>query len=342
MFTNGDMEAAENYLARSAVLSGFRETAHLCGIDANVLIRAQGLPTSCLDMTDLRIPVADVIQLLESAAEQSQRPDFGLTMATRRTGTVLGLVGLALNQEATLEAALQRLVDYMWLQTGGLLVKITRRERLSLVALAFSAKLPQSTTQAIELAMASLVTIISRLLGTTWHPEIVSFAHPNASRSSLYSKVFGQQPIFSSQQNMLVLQTADLDRTLPGNDPQLASLLYDVLESRVGKAGTSRAERIGHLVQLLLPQQRCRVEHVARLLGVDRRTVARWLRDEGTTFSQLVHSTRQELSDAYVAGGTRTLTEIAELLGFASLSSYARWRLHHRQRNEKAATGNKI
>jgi AraC-like DNA-binding protein len=88
------------------------------------------------------------------------------------------------------------------------------------------------------------------------------------------------------------------------------------------------SDRIRQLAVLLLPRGQCRVEVVAQELGVDRRTVARGLASEGTTFSQLIDDMRRELLRRYLRTRSQSLRDIASLLGFSSPSAFARW---HRQ-----------
>jgi AraC-like DNA-binding protein len=59
---------------------------------------------------------------------------------------------------------------------------------------------------------------------------------------------------------------------------------------------------------------------------MDRRSFARKLKAEGTTYSALLNCTRQSLLRGHIKSGTLSLTEIAPLLGFSSLSALSRWR----------------
>jgi AraC-like DNA-binding protein len=93
-------------------------------------------------------------------------------------------------------------------------------------------------------------------------------------------------------------------------------------------AQATLSDRIRQLVVLLLPRAQCRVEVVAQELGVDRRTVARGLASEGTTFSQLIDDTRRELLQRHLKDRSQSLTDVSVLLGFSSPSAFARW---HRQ-----------
>ena len=108
-----------------------------------------------------------------------------------------------------------------------------------------------------------------------------------------------------------------------GSDP--ARLPRQFLGSiETGQRATT-PDRVRELVELLLPTGRCSVEHVARSLGVDRRTVHRRLASEGQTFTSLVDATRRDLAARLVRGQNRPLTEVAEMLGFSSHSNFTRW-----------------
>jgi transcriptional regulator GlxA family with amidase domain len=60
-------------------------------------------------------------------------------------------------------------------------------------------------------------------------------------------------------------------------------------------------------------------------MGLVPRTVQRRLADQGRSFSDLVNELRVELARRHVVQGTRPLTDVAALLGFAALSGFSRW-----------------
>ena len=126
---------------------------------------------------------------------------------------------------------------------------------------------------------------------------------------------------------------ADLDAPNPGADPVMARYTQRLLGQTLD-AKARMTDRVRHLVVLLLPRGLCRVEVVAQHLGMDRRTVARRLAAERTSFSALVNGLRQDLYKRYVEDGSRTLTEVSTLLGFSAPSAFSRW---HRQQFGAAA-----
>ena len=80
-------------------------------------------------------------------------------------------------------------------------------------------------------------------------------------------------------------------------------------------------------ISLLLPTGRCSIEKVSEHLGVVPRTIQRRLTEKEQSFSGLMNDIRKELAARYVFQTNRSLTEIAELLGFTAPSSFSRWYL---------------
>ena len=85
------------------------------------------------------------------------------------------------------------------------------------------------------------------------------------------------------------------------------------------------SDRVRQLAVVLLPLGHCRVEAAAMHLGIDRRTVARYLAEEGTTFSEMVNGLRRDLVARFLHDGGKPLGEVSALLGFSAASAFSRW-----------------
>jgi len=83
--------------------------------------------------------------------------------------------------------------------------------------------------------------------------------------------------------------------------------------------------RVRECIYTMLPSGLCSADKVAARLGVDRRTVHRYLAREGQTFSSVMDSVRAELVTRYIENRDRPLASVSELLGFSALSAFSRW-----------------
>ena len=146
---------------------------------------------------------------------------------------------------------------------------------------------------------------------------------------------------FGHQFNGIVCNAADLDVPNPGADAVMARYAQRLLGQSLDTS-SRMSDRVHQLVVLLLPRGLCRVEVVAQHLGVDRRTVARRLADEQTSFSALVNDLRRDLFGA-LPEGWRALADrsvgAARLLGIERFLALASAAVRHRGATTQVATG---
>jgi len=189
-----------------------------------------------------------------------------------------------------------------------------------------------SVRQAIELTVGVTYRVLAVFMGASWRPRLVCFTHRAPARLSVHRRVFGTVE-FGHEFDGIVCNAADLDAANPGADPVMARYTRRLLEQAPRKQPRV-SDRVRAFIVLLLPRGHCRVEVVAQHLGVDRRTVARHLAAEGTSFGALVDELRRELLSRYLKENVRSLSEISSLLGFSEPSAFSRW---HRSQFGSAA-----
>lgn len=354
---------------RSASLTHFADVAARHGLDPLALVREVGLPPRCLDDPDLTVPSAAVARLLELAAQRGREPAFGLLMAESRRLSNLGPLGLLIRDEPTLRSALEAMVRHIHVHNEALVVRVEAvahvvavraellsdpwpvppkaltkqpapalRTALGAVPDTGSPDLPLSLRQATELAVGVMFRVFSLFLGAGWRPRLVCFTHRAPADPAVHRRLFGRAIEFGHEFNGIVCHAEDLDAPNPGADPVMSRYTRRLLEDEAA-AQRSMTARVRQVIALLLPRGHCQVERVAQHLGIDRRTVARRLQAEGTSFSALVDSLRAELLQRYLAGQAHPLSQIAALLGFSTPSSFSRW---HRQQFGQTASGRRV
>lgn len=285
------------------------------------------MPARCLEDPDLKVSTRLIGALLELAAERSREPAFGLRMAASRRLSNLGPLGMLVRDEPTLRAALEAVVRHIHLHNEAMAFSVEQVSNLVVIRVELLAEGGAPVRQATEITVAVLYRVLALFLGAEWRPRLVCFAHAAPRDLEVHRRVLGPAVEFGHEFNGIVCNAADLDAPNPAADPVMARYTRQLLAP--AKAEHSLAGRVRQIIVLLLPRGHCRVEIVAQHLGVDRRTVARRLAAEGTTFGALVDRLRAELLERYVEGRARPLTEIAALLGFSAPSAFSRW--HRRQ-----------
>jgi AraC-like DNA-binding protein len=97
------------------------------------------------------------------------------------------------------------------------------------------------------------------------------------------------------------------------------------LDTMLGPGQPGIRRKVQDLICVLLPSGRATAEAVARQMGLERRTLDRRLEREGTTFLSEMNEVRAQLCIQYLASEDRSLTAVADLLGFSGLSAFSRW-----------------
>lgn len=310
---------------RSASLSGYVELATQCGLDATAMLRAQGLSLRMLAQPEVPIRVAAARRLLEASAQAAGVDDFGLRLAVRRRLSNLGPISIVLRAEPTARAALGTLSRYLRLLNASLITRIEDHGALVIIREDLLVESGETVRQSMELAVGVMVRILVELLGTSWRPRSVCFAHRAPRDPSAHHALFGPMVTFDAPFNGVVCAAADLSAPLPEVDTGMAPFARAYLDQALSRQSSRSVDRARELVAALLPGGRCTAEQVAQHLGMDRRTLHRHLVVDGTTFTGLLKAVRREFAARQVLDSDRPLAELAELLGFSGASAFAFW-----------------
>lgn len=310
---------------RSAALNSYPSVARAVGLDPLEMLRRVALDASCLRDPDVLIPADKFYALMEVSARAANVNDFGLRLAQTRRLSNLGVIGLLIREEPTVRDALNALAAHIHLQNEGLFINVEEVDKIATIVVELSSAAVVPTRQTIELAVGVVHQALWELRGAAWTPVRVCFAHSAPAKLLMHHRMFGPGVEFEHNFNGIVCAVSDLDSEVPRADPVNGRYLRQYFEvmSAVPKATTSR--RVRQLVWLLLPGGRCSIEEVADRLNMNRRTVHRHLLKAGETFSSIVQGVRIEVASRAVRRGNQPLCEVADLLGFSSLSGFCRW-----------------
>jgi AraC-like DNA-binding protein len=311
-------------LARSQILTGFAPLARSLGLSPGRLAKSCGLDLAALNDLDARISAKAFAALLERAADLSKLQDFGLRLAESRELGILGPVGIVIRQETDLRSALHSLARYMPVHNESLDLKL--EEERGIAVLSLSVRLPGLTEarQVTELSMGTFFRILRKLAGPEWKPSRVCFEHSAPRSDAPHRRFFGCRVEFEHDFTGIVFRAADLDAPLAMSDAMLARYAHRYLDSMMQHRAAAATDKVRELVRLWLASGDCSAERVARGLGVDRRTVHRYLSRNNETFSSVLAEVRSELATRLLIGH-RPVSEVANLVGFSGQAAFSRW-----------------
>jgi AraC-like DNA-binding protein len=312
-------------LVRAAALSRYLELSQTLGLDPQPLMRKVGLSAAALAVQDRWISGSAAAELLELSAAASGREDFGLRLAELRRFSTMGPISLVLREEPDIRAALDVLVRHQRMYNEALHPRLSEAESLATLRVDLQFGEQVVARQATELAVGAFHLLLRNFIGTNWIPLSVCFAHGAPADARTHARVFGPVVEFDREFNGIVLYASDLDRPNTMADPLLRTYVGRFFERIAAPGDADVVGRVCEIIEALLPAGRCSIDEVARGMGVDRRTVHRYLAAHGETFSSLLDSTRAQLAEQLMANPRRSLTDISDLLGFSSPSAFSRW-----------------
>jgi len=309
-------------LGRSAGLTGFMEVAREAGLEPYRLAAAAGVPRAALTNPEMMVSISGMTSLIERAAEASRLEDFGLRMAKRRSLATMGPLGLAIRQQTTLRAALQVLIDFSWTANDALTFSLADDGEVSMFRIAQAPGRRRATT---DLVLGTMFRVVQAIRGSGWRPMEVRLMHGPPVNLEAYRRFYGVAPRYEQDFTGMIIRRRELDEPIAGADPAMADEALRYLELIQGPRRQRLSQRVTDLLSAQLTNKAYSVDRLAEQMGIDRRTLHRRLANEGASYSELLTAVRRDLAQTLLGGSDRPLADIADALGFASLSVFAHW-----------------
>ena len=174
--------------------------------------------------------------------------------------------------------------------------------------------------------LSTMVRVGRELTGVDWAPREVHFEHARPADTSEHERIFRVAVSFGAPLTKLVFDASVLGLPLVGADPTLGSLLERQAEELLAGSRLDGvfAGRVRQVIKEGLPGGEARVDAVCRRLSVSPRTLQRKLREEGTTFQELLEATQSALAEFYLRKPEVAICEVSYLTGFSQPSAFHR------------------
>ncbi len=299
----------------------------LQGVDPMALLEEAGIDASHVINADRRIDVEHMQELWRLATAATGDEAFGLHAAEQLQPATLQGLGLGFLASDTIYDALQRLVRFSRILSSGLSLELQQRgEYVDLVYTYDVADLPPDHVwQAFDFAMGLVLVMCRLTLGEYVSPIGIEAERPRPQKPEVFESMLGSRVSFECERNCLTFVRADIvDRLVTAND-ELARINDEQVETYLASflpVSTAR-EVVGKIVERL-PDGPPSQKQIAEALHVSNRTLQRKLKDEGTSFIDLLQDTRLQLAQKYLAQPQRSVVEVAYLLGFSEPSTFSR------------------
>ena len=271
-----------------------------------------------------RIPTSVANELAVDQVAVTGDPDLGFKAARAMPLGRAGALDYAIHSAATVRESAAVADRYIRAYSDVLNVKLDRQESRAIIKLEMSVPVPRSI---FDFTMSAwYANHIRAPLADTPGFECW-FAHSEPSNPTSYERAFeGSSLRFGAPCYGFAFDPEYLEAPLPCADASLHALLCEHVQLTLSQSiqQPTLSGRVREIASRELLEGDPTVFTVARHLRMSARTLARRLEREGTTFSALLDSLRQELALRYVTRPELAFTEIAFRLGFSHVEAFYR------------------
>jgi AraC-like DNA-binding protein len=316
----GTLPSTEGLLSRLAC-----RCAREAGIDVKPLLRQAGLTDRQVEDGRTRINVRSQIRFLELVSHALHDDCLGFHIAQTFDLREIGLLHYVLASSNLLGEALRRGARFSRIANEGVSIKYVEGHAIS-IAFDYVGVARSMDRHQIECWTAVVTRICRELTGRRLLPSRVCFSHRRETGSAEFGAFYGRQVEFGAPVDEIEFLADIKNLPLVDADPFLNDLLVEnceqALAGRPGNPGSFRS-CVENAISRLLPHGRARADEIASELGVSRRTFARRLSLEGTTFSEVLEKLRFDLAKRYLQDEDMSISKIAWLVGYQEVSAFS-------------------
>lgn len=298
------------------------------GLDTDRIRAAAGVPRVETDGVGESVAIDVVVAVWRAAAQEFGRPTIGLHVgANVLSGALLDYLAAT---SSTMREALGHVVRYFALATRHVSWALRPRdtEGLWLFEHTFNRSAGPMAPALREFSVGLANARVREWGGT---PREIWLPHAPLGPLDEYRRVLGCPVHFERGCTGLAFDDATLDRPSRRSDAQLLRFLSSHADQVLAQlpSDTSLRGRVHRAVATRLRDGEPDIGAVARALALSERSLQRRLREEGTSFRDIVETVRRQQADVYLGDRELSVSDVAYLLGYsepgAFIRAFKRW-----------------
>lgn len=317
----------EALYTRSVALAGLPEFIEGLGGNPQKLFAKAGLNIAHAASTEHFVSWGRACHLLELAALELDEPSFGLKWAYHvpkdflNSGPMLFLA----NMVPTVRDFLDMGIAYQKIHTNG--VSYTYYEDLENGLLECYLHVHPATPpcrQYIEHIAATTVLLEKFHTGGADYKKI-QFQHNAPKDMSWHNKTFDCPVEFNADKTMGVLGLDFIDHKIGGTFKVLQPLLKFHLNRKIKKNPTyhkSIKQMVEEIIPTIMGVGSSSITRVADIMELNPKKLQRLLKEEGTSYSDVLDAVRQSMAKRFLFESDAPITRIALLLDYASSEAF--------------------
>jgi len=283
------------------------------------------IPYEAFRDVDARVPANVLLRLWEGMPKLLADDAYGVHLGERAASTSMPLVARLFGASATVGEGVASLMSMQRL--------VNDVHSSELVALGDVASMRNRTKNgpipvprhATEFVFAWMVSTVRRTTGQDVRPVRVRFEvpAPAAKEAAEHRRVLGCPVEFDAECNELAFPLSILALPQKGADPELREILESHAKALLEKMPEHRtiSARVADVVAPKLASSPS-IDDVATALHMSARTLQRYLRDEATTFADVLDAVRRRRAEMALRETDEPIAALSASLGFGDQSAF--------------------
>lgn len=294
------------------------------GVKADDIFSSVGLSLNDFEQKpSSRIPIDNMTQLWGAAIKATADPAFGLRVSEHVHAVHFKALGMLIVSCENLAQALEKIVAYHALISDS--VQLSLKHEPDKVGFCIRAiEGVNISPAAIDAFYAVIVRFCQSMLGSV---NLVSQLEleRTAPETKPWLNFFNSDVQFNQPDNCLWLKRSFLEKASLHFDEKVQQMnenaVQDYLQDMNANTWVDKCKK--YLV-ISLNEETPSLSKIAQQLSVSERTLARKLREEGVSFSEILQQKKQDLARYYLLETEESITNIALNLGFKDTSNFTR------------------
>lgn len=298
------------------------------GLDEIEIASEHGLSPGQLQDPDFPVSAAQHRGVLLSALQASGDSGLGLSIGRGRSIATLDQLAYLMMSSASLRdstAAGLRYQNYSGRFSGNeIITTFTEAGTEGCYAIHAKPSLGKLKLLATEDLLANIVTTSLWVLGRQLPVTRLLCEYSAPPHADRYDEIFHCEIHFDAPATSLYFEAAILDEPLPQSSPQSAALYAKLCEEKsISRNQGDVAWKVWQSI-VQAPAHPPTLEGMAAELHMSVRSLTRKLRSQGWSYQGLVDQVREIHARRYLSDPTRSVSSIAQALGYADSSGFHR------------------
>ena len=296
------------------------------GLDSQQIFKEAGVNLADIKKPNARLPTSAMVRVWQRAIELSEDPYIALRVAKYFNPTAFSALGMALSTSQHIYDALQRATRYSRIISDSSCTSLKENdEEVALTVELKYAKQSQVYYPGVESIFTSMFNLLRTMAGESFNAKAVYFKHAFMGDITPFEDFFDCPVYFSSLHNQMVFDKQHIFSKQLFSNSALTLTLDEWIEDYLSKFNKILiSTQVKEYLLKHVAYGKIDLPSISSALALSTRMLQRKLKEEGTSYSELLDECRQRMALKMIGHNKLPLAEVSYILGFSDQSNISR------------------